>query len=175
MDSKKDLRACIRALNRAFTPSERAEQSEILCGKVLQESHYRAARCVALFCSLPDEADTSALIAAAARTKIVVLPVVDGNDMYFREAPSQSEMRCGAFGIMEPTGRICPPEAIDFILVPGMAFDAAGNRMGRGRGYYDRYLARCRAFKAGICLSYQFVASVPHEEHDITMDIVIRP
>jgi 5-formyltetrahydrofolate cyclo-ligase len=81
----------------------------------------------------------------------------------------------GIYGIAEPTGEIFTDyAAIDFIVVPGVAFDAKGNRLGRGKGYYDRLLPRIpSAYKAGICFPFQLVEEVPAESFDIRMDIII--
>ena len=81
----------------------------------------------------------------------------------------------GIYGIAEPTGEIFTDyAAIEFIVVPGVAFDAKGNRLGRGKGYYDRLLPRIpSAYKAGICFPFQLVEEVPAESFDIRMDIII--
>ena len=85
--------------------------------------------------------------------------------------------RPGAFGIEEPgpQAELCDPGELDLIVVPGVAFTAAGQRMGRGRGYYDRYLSQpgVRAVKVGVCFAHQLVVSLPVEPHDVTMDRVV--
>ena len=75
---------------------------------------------------------------------------------------------------MEPTGEpFTDYEQIDIVLVPGMAFDAAGHRLGRGRGYYDRFLIQTACRKIGVCFPFQRVAEVPTDDHDVMMDEVI--
>ncbi len=174
MDTKKESRAAVRRAAKDFPDERRAAESEALADAVLADEHFRAASTVALFCSLPDEPDTAPLIHKALETKHVALPVVDGPNMYFRMAEPGAGFRKGAYGIDEPLGDICNAGDIDFILVPGVAFDAEGRRIGRGKGYYDRFLAGCAAFRAGICFSYQMLRQVPCEEHDIRMDTVIH-
>ena len=84
------------------------------------------------------------------------------------------DLTTGSYGIEEPTGELFTDyAAIDFVAVPGVAFDNAGNRLGRGKGYYDRLLPRLTAFKAGICFPFQLVKEVPAEPFDIRMDIII--
>jgi len=87
------------------------------------------------------------------------------------------ELCRGAFGIAEPSvaERPCDPADIDFIVVPGVAFTAAGARMGRGRGYYDKYLSQpgFRGVKAGVCYAHQLVVELPVELHDVFMDYVV--
>ena len=86
-------------------------------------------------------------------------------------------MRRGAFGIDEPgPGAVeCPPSEIDIVVVPGVAFTAAGDRLGRGRGYYDRYLSQrgMRAVRVGVCYAHQLVAVLPVEPHDVRMACVV--
>jgi len=174
MTAKKESRAAVREAAKNFPSWKRESESEALCTAVLANEHFRAASTAALFCSLPDEPDTANLIRLAMQSKRVALPVVEGDDMYFRMAEPGAEFVKGAYGIYEPCGEVCPAAQIDFILVPGVAFDSCGNRMGRGKGYYDRFLAGCTAFKAGICFSSQMLPAVPHDEHDIGMDAVIH-
>ena len=83
--------------------------------------------------------------------------------------------RAATYGIEEPTGELFTDYAdIDFIVVPGVAFDRNGNRLGRGKGYYDRLLPRIpSAYKAGICFPFQLVEEVPAEPFDIRMDEII--
>ena len=84
----------------------------------------------------------------------------------------ETDLAEGAFHIMEPVGEpYTDYDKIDVVLVPGMAFDAAGHRLGRGRGYYDRFLtAHSHLYKIGVCFPFQRVAEVPVEEHDICVD-----
>ena len=83
----------------------------------------------------------------------------------------------GAFGILEPgpDARLCSPGEIDLLLVPGVAFTCGGLRCGRGRGYYDRYLAQTafRGFRLGVCFAHQLIDALPAEAHDVTMDCVV--
>ena len=126
---------------------------------------------------LPDEPDIRQLINTLVNEgKIVLLPKVTGDEtMTIHRYISPGDMAEGAFHIMEPTTAAFTDLAqIDTVLVPGVAFDAAGHRLGRGRGYYDRFLATCpQVRKVGICFPFQRVAEVPFEGHDIVMDEVI--
>ena len=134
---------------------------------------------------LPDEVDIRPLInALVAQGTTVLLPkVVDDEHMELRRYASQSDLTEGAFHIMEPTGApFADYDKIDVALIPGMAFDAAGHRLGRGKGYYDRFLASLRPsgliphpspLLIGVCFPFQRVAEVPTEEHDICVDEII--
>ena len=107
--------------------------------------------------------------------KRILLPVVVGDDLELRLYTGPEDLKPGAYGIEEPTGELFTDYAdIDFIVVPGVAFDRNGNRLGRGKGYYDRLLPRIpSAHKAGICFPFQLVEEVPAEPFDIRMDEII--
>ena len=95
--------------------------------------------------------------------------------MKLRTYSGPGNLAIGAYGIEEPTGEFFTDySAIDLIVVPGVAFDRKGNRLGRGKGYYDRLLPQIpSAYKAGICFSFQIVEEIPAEPFDICMDEVI--
>ena len=134
-------------------------------------------RVVLAYWPLPDEPDICPLIdSLVAAGKTVLLPKVTGDEtMELRCYTSRADLAKGSFHIMEPVGATFTDFAqIDTILIPGMAFDAACHRLGRGRGYYDRFLAACpNVHKIGVCFPFQRVKEVPVESHDILMDEVI--
>ncbi len=176
---KSELRRMMRRQNRAITPEERAVASERIRCRIERLEWFAAARCVALFCALGDEPDMGGALAAwrAAGLRIVV-PRVEGEVMHLYDYDPATQC-IGAFGIEEPgpEARRCAPEEIDLIVVPGVAFTRAGARMGRGRGYYDKYLALAgfRACKVGVCYGHQLLDALPAEPHDVPMDCVVTP
>jgi 5-formyltetrahydrofolate cyclo-ligase len=137
--------------------------------------HFLKAKTVLLYHSLPDEVCTHDFIYKWCDKKLLLLPKVVGDDLELRIYRNVSELAIGSFGIAEPTGKLFTDyDKIDFVAVPGMAFDKKGNRLGRGKGYYDRLLPLLtNAYKAGICFPYQIVDEVPVEPTDIAMDICI--
>lgn len=124
---------------------------------------------------MKDEVDTHTFVQKWSKKKRILLPVVVGDDLELRIYTGPEDMATGSYGIEEPTGELFTDYAtIDFIAVPGVAFDLKGNRLGRGKGYYDRLLPRIpSAYKAGICFPFQLVEEVPAESFDIRMDIII--
>jgi 5-formyltetrahydrofolate cyclo-ligase len=134
-------------------------------------------RVVMAFWPLPDEVDIRPLIDRLVdEGKTVLLPKVTGDEtMELRRYTSQADLSEGAFHIMEPVGEpFVDYGQIDVALVPGVAFDAAGHRLGRGRGYYDRFLSEWPAiYKIGVCFPFQRVAEVPVEAHDVVLDQII--
>ena len=101
---------------------------------------------------------------------------VEGDAMRFCDC-DPAALRRGAFGIAEPEpgARTCPPGEIDLVVVPGVAFTAGGVRLGRGKGYYDRYLSQAefRGATVGVCYAHQLVGELPSEPHDVAVDCVV--
>lgn len=141
------------------------------------EAHpaFGAAKTVLLYHSLKDEVDTHAFIRKWSGEKRLLLPVVIGDDLELRLYTGPQDLKPGAYGIEEPVGAgFTDYASIDLVIVPGVAFDRIGNRLGRGKGYYDRLLPRIpSAYKIGICFPYQMVEEVPAEPFDVRMDEVI--
>ena len=161
-----------------------ARMSEAVVEKLHGMMESRNVRTVMAYWPLKDEVDIRPLIdRLVEQGRTVVLPkVLDDETMELRRYTSRDDLREGAFHIMEPVGELFTDyEAIDVALVPGMAFDAAGHRLGRGKGYYDRFLAEhlapCPLPLAprliGVCFPFQRVAEVPSEEHDVCMDEIV--
>ena len=140
------------------------------------EAHpaFRAANTVLLYHSLNDEVDTHAFIQKWSSEKRILLPVVVGDDLELRIYTGPEDMSIsGIYGIAEPTGEIFTDyAAIDFIVVPGVAFDAKGNRLGRGKGYYDRALTKLQSYRIGVCFQFQLLPHIPVEATDLPMDEV---
>ena len=165
----------MRQLNRALDSRQRLRASAAIFSAVERLPEFRAARTVAVFAALPDEPATDEVLARWASTRRVVLPRVEGDAMRFY-ACRPDALVLGAFGILEPQGeRPCPAGEIDLVVCPGVAFTADGRRLGRGRGYYDRYLGdpAFRGFRVGVCYAHQLVDDLPVEPHDVRMDRVI--
>lgn len=140
------------------------------------EAHpvFGAARIVLLYYSLKDEVDTHEFVRKWSGEKQILLPVVVGDELELRIYTGPQDLAHGAYGIEEPTGELFTDyAAIDLAVIPGVAFDALGNRLGRGKGYYDRLLPQLTAYKVGICFPFQLVEEVPAEPFDISMDAII--
>ena len=131
---------------------DRLEQTEL----------FQAASCIALYHAIPGEVQTAGFIEKWYRKKKLLY-----------EGPES--LKPGPFGILEPKadGIEVPKNEIDLIIVPGVAFDKDKNRMGRGRGFYDRLLSTLNAPKVGICFGFQMIPQVPVEPLDKKMDYVI--
>ena len=175
--TKAELRHFIRAEKTRQLKGDDA-WSSCLCRDITAHQQWQQAECVLLYHALPDEPRLDSLYEQAlSMGKQVLLPVVDGSDLVLKRYEGPASLREGAFHIMEPTGEPFPVSRyaeIDLAVIPGMAFDRAGHRLGRGKGYYDRLLPRLpKAYKLGVCFPFQLLDSIPCEEHDVVMDDVV--
>jgi 5-formyltetrahydrofolate cyclo-ligase len=173
---KADVRKRMRELKRAVPPEEKLRRSEAILRQLEQLPEWDAARVVLLYWSMADEVQTHDFVNRWYKDKVLLLPCVDGDDLVLRQYTGPECLVAGEqFGIGEPTGPIWTDlDAIQIIIVPGVAFDRSGNRMGRGRGFYDRMLkSTVGALKIGIAYDFQMLDEIPVEPHDVKMDRII--
>lgn len=170
--TKQELRRHIREAKAAYSASQLADMSAAVCRALMSDHHWVDSRTVLFYHALPDEVDLSPLLSWPKR---ILLPVVAGDDLRIRRYEGERRLRTGPYGIKEPVGmEFTDYSAIDLVLVPGMAFDRLGNRLGRGRGYYDRLLPLLtHAYRLAVCFPFQLVDKVPSEPHDQFMDYVL--
>lgn len=157
-------------------------KSNEITKKIIQSEFYKEAKVVALYSSLPAEVDTASLIIKAVNDrKVVALPkVINKVDLEFYSISKVEKLEGkGAFGIKEPLASVenfIARDKIDLIIVPGICFDKNKNRVGFGKGFYDRYLAdKNNIIKVGICFEEQVLQNdfISTDEYDIKMDMVI--
>ena len=175
--TKKELRQMIRKRKALYSDEKLVELSKPIVKAVLADPRFTNAHTVLLYHSLPDEVYTPELITTALKMgKRVLLPVViSKTEMEIREyLPTTTLERSEDFHILEPEGKAFTDFAsIDCAIIPGMAFDAKGNRLGRGRGYYDRFLSQAqKVYKIGICFPFQLLDYIPCEATDVEMNRV---
>ena len=170
---KKELRAHIKALKKQHTKEQLWKQSEQILAKLEQHPDFVNAEKVMLYNALPDEVQTLSFLQKWHLRKKIILPTVVGDDIIPVEYAKETTFAVGDFNILEPQNEPYSGD-FDLIVVPGVAFDRKGNRLGRGRGYYDRFLSQHLDVKRiGICFDFQMVDEVPAEPFDIRMDEVI--
>lgn len=170
---KNALRKEIRSRKRSYSLEQLQEKSESILRKLELHPLFQQASRVMLYASLPDEVQTLAFIEKWQKTKTVILPTVVGDDIIPVQSSADAAMQEGDFHILEPQNT---PYAGDFdlIVVPGMAFDRQGSRLGRGKGFYDRFLAKHpKTPTIGLCFDFQVVEYIPKESHDIIIGEVI--
>ena len=170
---KKELRTLIKTLKKQHTKEQLFEQSEKILSKLEQHPDFVNAHSVMLYSALPDEVQTQAFLEKWHLKKQIILPTVVGDDIIPVEFGKDTTFAVGDFNILEPQNEPYTG-GFDLIVVPGVAFDQRGNRIGRGKGYYDRFLCQHLDVKRiGICFDFQLVDEVPAEPFDIRMDEVI--
>lgn len=175
---KSELRKEIRQRKRQFTQQQLREMSLAIIGRLLNHPKVRAAHTVLFYYSLPDEVYThEAVDQLVAQGKRVLLPVVlPDNEMELHEYTGPESMQEDCYHILEPKGKtFIDLSEIDVALIPGMSFDANGHRLGRGKGYYDRFLAKAPSlYKIGVCFPFQKLEEVPSDKYDVVMDEVVQ-
>ena len=174
---KIELRSLMRQRKRQFTQQQLCELSLPIIDHL--RSLLSDADTIVAYYSLDDEVDTHELIdELLADGKTIYLPrVISDEEMVLCRYTGTNSLSKGAFGIMEPIGEPMPTDThIDAVLVPGMAFDAKGHRLGRGKGYYDRFLSSLTSplpQLIGVCFDFQKVDFVPTEPFDVSVDMVV--
>ena len=174
---KKAFRREMRARMRALDPAYVAESDAAICARLLELPEYRAAKRVFAYFSVGREPDTHAFVRAALDAgKEIYLPVITGDGlMDFARYYGTEPLGESALHIPEP-GPDAPraePEGTDLLLVPAVSFDPEGYRLGQGGGFYDRFLARCHVFSAGLCREQMLCPQAPREPHDMGVDCVL--
>lgn len=172
--NKIDWRQYIKKQLYSLPQDEKAWQACEVQRKLEQLPIFAQAKTVLLFWSLPDEISTYRLIEKWANGKTILLPVVVENDLHLRRFCGKQAMASGCFNIQEPSGEdFTDYDSIDLAVIPALAFDKNGTRLGRGKGFYDRLLPHIKAPKIGICFDFQQVEVLPSDAWDIKADCII--
>jgi len=160
-----------------------AETDMRLAGTLAQQAlistrEFVDARVIGLYVPVHNEVETAEVMRAAlAAAKLVLLPAVCPGGLEFRQIDDPGMLRSGAFNIPEPDAscQVHSPEEADLIVIPGVAFDTGGRRIGYGKGFYDRALHRLegKGRLVGFCYDFQIVNELPGEPHDVRMDMII--
>ena len=159
---------------------ERERASEEICQRAFDEIKDKHATNVALFLSLPDEVDTTKLITLLSQQgkhTLLIPRVEDETTIRFYRLNLNNDLEVSHYGILEPTDDVSAELVPTIMIVPGVAFDRFGGRIGRGKGYYDRYFAKHKTtIQEKIAIGYQlqvFSDSIPMDLHDEPMDVLI--
>ena len=172
MDKKK-IREKYKAIRKNIPNKE--EKSDAIFNALINDPLFTEAQVIAFYNSTKDEVDTHKLIEyARSQGKTVLLPRTISYDLIFFAINENTRYITSDFGITEPAnGMVYSPEKIDLVIVPGIAFDKEGNRIGYGGGYYDRYLEWSKLPSIAICFQEQILdETIPAEEYDMKVDII---
>lgn len=172
-EQKKRLRKQISAEKKKYSKEEKLKLSKVIWNRIELFPSFQKSQTLLVYHSLPDEVDTHEFIEKWSNQKQILLPVVKGDRLVLRSYDKRN-LASGVFGIQEPTGEnFTDWDKIDFIIVPAVAYDKRGNRLGRGGGYYDRLLPQLKGLKVGVCFPFQHVEQLPVEDFDIQVDLVV--
>ncbi|MFC2174363.1 5-formyltetrahydrofolate cyclo-ligase [archaeon] len=142
-------------------------KSSEIAERLFEQPEYKQAKKILLYFSIGSEVDTCRILKDALETKEVYLPYVDGDRMGFSRVKSLRDLEPGEYGIPEPVNKEeNNPEIIDLVIVPGIAFDETGHRVGYGGGYYDRFLPMAKANTIALAYDVQVIKDIPAEHHD---------
>lgn len=173
---KLELRKRMRALRGALPKSAVARRSSAIARRVVALERFASANVVLAFASIQKEVSTAPIVAAAQdQGKMIAFPRVVEEGLVLFEA-SGAELVDGAFGVPEPPvdARAIAPEAVEFAMVPALAVDPRGHRIGYGRGYYDRLLPRLtRAWTCALAYDFQLIAEVPELDFDARVNTIV--
>lgn len=170
---KEYIRRRVAASKALLNNVEKSEAAERLFNRLEQLAGFILADHILIYHSLPDELPTREFIAKWNDRKKFYLPRVNGVNLDILPY-DKSRTHLGSFQIEEPDGdQLVPVDQIEVIIVPGIAYDRNGRRVGRGKGFYDRLLSDSKALKIGVGYDFQFFDEIESEPHDVDMDIVV--
>lgn len=178
MNMKNKIRKGILVLRKAMTKTIIVEYSKIITRKIIEHPRYKNAEMILCYVDAKNEVMTSGIIEDAWRKgKKVAVPKVHGEVMKFYLIESYEQLESGCFGILEPKAECIEVTKVSeksIVIMPGVAFDSQGNRIGYGKGYYDKYFSKYpKVYKIAIAFSLQIVPEIPADRFDIKADCVI--
>ncbi len=175
MVCKEDVRRKLLKRRVSQNPEEKREKDGQIRERLSSLPEFAKAGSLLLYYPIKGEPDLTPLFyAIISEGRRLILPKVSGNDMRLITVEDPSQLRKGAYGIPEPSsGQETEPSDVDLAVVPGIAFDRKGYRVGFGKGYYDRLLKKVSAPKVGVAYSFQVLESVPRDEWDEPVDVVV--
>ena len=183
---KPQLRTTLKATLAAVTPQSRTHASQQLCKKITTSDLYTSATTILCYASLPTEISLDPLITHALQSnKTICVPAVDWGEKTMHPVQIRSldkDLQIGRYDLRSPRAgcKPVPSDQITLALIPGLGFDPSGRRLGRGAGFYDRWIEQRLACDApitlvGACFDEQIVKRIPTDPHDQSMDLIVTP
>ena len=170
---KTELRKEIADLKKQISTEQKQQEARAVFSKVETLSEFKSAENILLYWSTSDELSTHEIIEKWSNRKQIILPTIVGDKLILKPYMPGQNMKKGALGIWEPDTVDTFTENIDLMIIPGIAFDSDKNRLGRGKAFYDRFLANKSLVKIGVGFDLQLLPRIPSEKSDIKMDKVI--
>ncbi|MCH1520856.1 MAG: 5-formyltetrahydrofolate cyclo-ligase [SAR324 cluster bacterium] len=177
--NKTEIRKTLLKQRRGLSASKKKQYELQMLNSLWTWDVFKEASIIHIFLSKADEPETSQIIELAWKSgKQIGVPCVlpDTLELFHSQLNSFEDLRPSALGVLEPSPekRISlTPESFDLVIVPGVAFDRQGGRLGYGKGYYDRFLDQSLAFRLALAFDFQLLETVPTEAHDVPMDGIL--
>ena len=173
INQKKSIRSFINEQKQTLTDEIRITEAKKIFHRVTNLQNWIEAKNILIYHSLHDELSTEPFLKSIT-DKTFFLPRVNGNCLDI-VSYNENLLKKGTYNIIEPIGESISPSKLDLIIVPGVAFDKNKNRLGRGKGFYDKLLSEVTCCKIGICYDFQLLEYLPCEDHDIKMNLIVTP
>lgn len=172
---KKAIRKEIRELKKFFPTAEKQIAGNSVFEKIETFTEFKNAYTILIYWAIPDELPTQETIKRWCVDKQILLPSIDGNRLVLKRYSPDGQLTQKTLGIWEPDLSENYEGNVDLVIVPGIAFDHDRNRLGRGKGYYDRFFKKYKPIKVGVGFDFQLKDSIPIARHDIKMDKIVTP
>jgi len=169
------IRKTVKAEKAEMSEELKNSQAEKVFSKIEKMPEFLAAQTILMYWSMSDELSTHAFIRKWSKHKTILLPVVKGHHLTIKIFSTESELNESEFKVMEPTQKEDYLRKIELAIIPGVAFDRRKRRLGRGKGYYDRFLKHKGVMKWGVGFDCQLYEIIPSAAFDVTMDRIITP
>ena len=171
---KKEVRAFFLKKRKELVVKEILKKSDAIEKNVFSFPRFIKAQNAMFFISIGKEPNTNKMIERALTQKIVLGPKIFGEALIPCELSSTNNFVKGQYGVLEPAEEnFFPISKISIIFIPGLAFTKKGDRIGFGKGYFDRFLAKTTAYKVGLCFDEFITKELPMDDYDVKMDAVI--
>ena len=172
---KKSLKQSVLEKRNSLAQDEILEKSTLIKEKLFSLEQYKKSKIIMFYVSFNSEVNTHDMIREALKNKIIVVPKVQFNEIEPSVIIDFDNLIASKFGILEPIEIMkIAYKNIGLVLVPGIAFDKEGHRLGYGLGFYDKFLAKVpKAIKVGLAFDFQVVDRLPREEHDVPVDFIV--
>lgn len=174
-EEKRQIRIKVRDLKELLSEEQKQKEADAVFIKIEYLPEFKAANSILIYWSTPDELPTHDIIKKWCQTKLIILPSIKGDKLVLKSYTSEEKLIQKVLGIWEPNLSQTYQGKVDLVIVPGIAFDQNRNRLGRGKGYYDRFFKKNKLTKIGVGFDFQLFNSIPTEKTDVQMDKIITP
>ena len=173
--NKNEIRQQIQELKKQLSEGQKVQAADSVFNKIELLPEFKSAKKILMYWSITDELPTHKFVEKWSAEKEILLPSVVDDDIVIKKYSAKENLKRGNLGIYEPETDGLYVGKIDIAIVPGVAFDLKMNRLGRGKGYYDRFFNDVETQNWGVGYDFQVVSSVPANDDDKPMNKVISP